>query len=263
MRRMARIVHIFTFRAFPAVAHGVPLSEAYDFGRFTPHLVDRPGDSVRVTRLGHHPALRVTTDRSTLAPLDITAHLWWDDASLAQLHLSYELDSPSAREVANHVAIFCHERTSLSLDGSSLVDWVTAQADLDRAPRLDQDVLQLVELDDAAGLVTNDSESRRAAVRRRPGTARASDGGEAAARIARGGWTPGHRSIDGGHGDLVFGKYLQHFCQALVAQCCTGSGEQLPPHRDRASHQAAQAAVQGSPSPTYTTTWADKSISQG
>lgn len=69
---MARIVHIFTFRAFPSVAGGVPLTEAYDFGRFSPHLVNRPGDTLRVTNLGQHDDVRVTTDESLL---DITARL--------------------------------------------------------------------------------------------------------------------------------------------------------------------------------------------
>jgi hypothetical protein len=161
---MARIVHIFTFRAFPAVPDGVPLTEAYDFGRFTPHLVNRPGDGVRVTDLGRHAEVQVTTDRSTLAPLDITARLWSDDASLAQLHLSYELDGPSSHEVANHLAIFCHERTSLSLDGTPLVDWLVGSASLDRAPTLDQDVLQFVEIDDATGLVTDTDEPSNDAI---------------------------------------------------------------------------------------------------
>lgn len=66
---MARIVHIFTFRAFPSVADGVPLTEAYDFGRFSPHLVNRPGDTLSVTSLGQHDDVRVATDESTLAPL--------------------------------------------------------------------------------------------------------------------------------------------------------------------------------------------------
>jgi hypothetical protein len=161
---MARIVHIFTFRAFPAVRAGVPLTEAYDFGRFTPHLVNRPGDSVRVTDLGGHAEVLVTTDRSTLAPLDVTAHLWWDEVSQAQLHLSYELDNPSSHEVANHLAVFCHERTSLSLDGVPLVDWLVSTAGLERAPSLDQDVLQFVELDDATGLRTGTGEPSNDAI---------------------------------------------------------------------------------------------------
>lgn len=152
---MARIVHIITFRAFPSVPVGVPLTEAYDFGRFTPHLVNRPGDRVRVTDLGKHAEVRVTTDRSTLAPLEIRAHLWCDDSSLAQLHLSYELDGPSPHEAANHLAIFCHERTSLALDGVPLVEWLVSSANLGGQPRLDQDVLQFVEFDDATGLVTD------------------------------------------------------------------------------------------------------------
>jgi hypothetical protein len=161
---MARIVHIFTFRAFPSVADGVPLTEAYDFGRFSPHLVNRPGDTLRVTSLGQHDGVRVATDESTLAPLDITARLWSDEASLAQLHLSYELDAPTAHEVANHLAVFCHERTSLSLDGAPLVEWLVDKANLERAPRLGQDVLQFVELDDATGLVTDGGEPSNDAV---------------------------------------------------------------------------------------------------
>jgi hypothetical protein len=161
---MARIVHIFTFRAFPTVPDGVPLTEAYDFGRFTPHLVNRPGDTLRVTDLGRHTEVLVSTEQSTLAPLDLTARLWWDEASLGQLHLAYELDGSSPHEVANHLAIFCHERTSLSLDGVPLVDWLVATAGLDRAPRLDQDVLQFVELDDAASLVNDDDEPSKDAV---------------------------------------------------------------------------------------------------
>jgi hypothetical protein len=161
---MARIVHIFTFRAFPTVPDGVPLTEAYDFGRFTPHLVNRPGDTLRVTDLGRHTEVLVSTEQSTLALLDLTARLWWDEASLGQLHLAYELDGSSPHEVANHLAIFCHERTSLSLDGVPLVDWLVATAGLDRAPRLDQDVLQFVELDDAASLVNDDDEPSKDAV---------------------------------------------------------------------------------------------------
>jgi hypothetical protein len=161
---MARIVHIFTFRAFPTPPRGVPLTEAYDFGRFTPHLVNRPGDGLRVTDLGQHTEVQVTTGRSTLAPLDITARLWWDEASLAQLHLSYELEGLSPHEVANHLAIFCHERTSLSLDGTPLVSWLVNSANLDRAPTLDQDVLQFVELDDAAGLTTDRAEPSNDAI---------------------------------------------------------------------------------------------------
>ncbi|MFD2795688.1 hypothetical protein ACFS27_19160 [Promicromonospora vindobonensis] len=161
---MARIVHIFTFRAFPTVPDGVPLTEAYDFGRFTPHLVNRPGDALRITNLGQHREVLVTSRQSTLAPLDMTARLWSDEASLAQLHLSYELDDPSPHEVANHLAIFCHERTSLSFDGVALVDWLVGKAGLDRAPRLDQDVLQFVELDDAAGLATDMGEPSKDAV---------------------------------------------------------------------------------------------------
>lgn len=110
---------------------------------------------MRVTDLGQHVDVRVTTDESTLAPLDLTARLWSDEASLAQLHLSYELDGPTPHEVANHLSIFCHERTSLSLDGVSLVEWLTDKASLGRAPRLGQDVLQFVEFEDATGLVTD------------------------------------------------------------------------------------------------------------
>lgn len=161
---MARIVHIFTFRAFPSVADGVPLTEAYDFGRFSPHLVNRPGDTLRVTSLGQHDDLRVTTDESTLAPLDITARLWSDEASLAQLHLSYELDAPTPHEVANHLAVFCHERTSLSLDGVPLVEWLVDEANLSSTPRLGQDVLQFVEFDDATGLVTDTGEPSNDAI---------------------------------------------------------------------------------------------------
>lgn len=161
---MARIVHIFTFRAFPPVADGVPLTEAYDFGRFSPHLVNRPGDTLRVTSLGQHDDVRVATDESTLAPLDITARLWSDGASLAQLHLSYELDAPTPHEVANHLAVFCHERTSLSLDGVPLVEWLVDKANVGGTPRLGQDVLQFVEFDDATGLVTDKGEPSNDAV---------------------------------------------------------------------------------------------------
>ncbi|WP_419707734.1 hypothetical protein [Promicromonospora sp. NFX87] len=161
---MARIVHIFTFRAFPSVADGVPLTEAYDFGRFSPHLVNRPGDTLRVKSLGQHDDVRVATDESTLAPLDITARLWSDEASLAQLHLSYELDAPTAHEVANHLAVFCHERTSLSLDGVPLVEWLVNKANVGGTPRLGQDVLQFVELDDATGLVTDTGEPSNDAI---------------------------------------------------------------------------------------------------
>ncbi|MFD6138476.1 hypothetical protein [Promicromonospora sp. NPDC060271] len=161
---MARIVHIFTFRAFPSVADGVPLTEAYDFGRFSPHLVNRPGDTLRVTSLGQHDDVRVATDTSTLAPLDMTARLWSDGASLAQLHLSYELDAPTPHEVANHLAVFCHERTSLSLDGVPLVEWLVDKANLGGEPRLGQDVLQFVEFDDATGLVTDENEPSNDAI---------------------------------------------------------------------------------------------------
>jgi hypothetical protein len=164
MPHMARIVHIFTFRAFPSVADGVPLTEAYDFGRFSPHLVNRPGDTLSVTNLGQHDDVRVATDESTLAPLDITARLWSDEASLAQLHLSYELDAPTAHEVANHLAVFCHERTSLSLDGVPLVDWLVAKANAGGTPRLGQDVLQFVEFDDATDLVTDGGEPSNDAI---------------------------------------------------------------------------------------------------
>ncbi|MFD7025713.1 hypothetical protein [Promicromonospora sukumoe] len=155
---MARIVHIFTFRAFPSSRLGLPLIEVYDFGRFEPHLLNRPVDVVRVTELGIHPDVRVTTDRSTLAPADITARLWRDDGSLAQLHLSYELGESSAQEVANHLSVFCHERTSLALDGVPLVDWLVRTAGLDVTPRLDQDVLQFVVLDASTGLVSDQAE---------------------------------------------------------------------------------------------------------
>lgn len=158
MSAMARIVHIFTFRAFPSGVLGAPLTEAYDFGRFEPHLLNRPVDVVRVTELAVHREVRVTTDRSTLAPVDITARLWRDDGSLAQLHLSYELGESSAQEVANHLSVFCHERTSLALDDVPLVDWLVRTAGLDVTPRLDQDVLQFVVLDASTGLVTDQAE---------------------------------------------------------------------------------------------------------
>ena len=142
---MVRLVHIFTFRAFPQLASGVALTEAYDFGRFAPHLRDRPDDAVRVVPLGSLPEVRVATASSTLTPLDIDAALWCDGLSQAQLHVAYDLPEADPQEIAHHLATFCHERASLSFDGVPLVEWVTQRADLPRAPKLDQDVLQFVE----------------------------------------------------------------------------------------------------------------------
>ena len=142
---MVRLVHIFTFRAFPQLSNGVALTEVYDFGRFAPHVRDRPDDAVRVIPLGRIPGMQVTTEHSALVPLDADVVLWRDGLSQAQLHVAYDLPSADPREIARHLAVFCHERATLAVDGVPLVDWVAQCLDLPRAPKLDQDVLQFVE----------------------------------------------------------------------------------------------------------------------
>jgi glycerophosphoryl diester phosphodiesterase len=142
-QELAEITHIFTISGLFPNDRGARPEDALAFQHFTSNVRSRPDIGIRVLDLGTKDRLTVRTAVAQLENQSLSLMLWFDRFGLGQLHVTHSV-SADPTIIAEVLDLFCHGRTTLTIEGVPFLDWVQREAELQAAPSLAQDVLDFV-----------------------------------------------------------------------------------------------------------------------